>query len=281
MMKRKGLTIAAALALFLFIAIILRIANASGVDGPQSTCDTVQVLEKTSGTEESSYSVGVTLPATDFSSVGQILLDKITQEWKTYDGMTEEQRLASSRFWGCVGIQTDTWNECEQAIGFTINNPLESFDWLNKTGYFGMESTDPHTQVKHVQISANTEQNTGRKVSGINVTAGYNIENIRITLSAALSSNAGTYTSGSVYNGYAAYEENTLTTGTGISVLIVTARETNNNGYYNGDCFDSTAYWVEDNVFYMLRVFGDEKDESEIQSTLDRILAASFWSEKM
>ena len=187
--------------------------------------------------------------------------------------MTEVQRLTSSKLWGCVGIQTDTWNECEDAIGFTVYNPLESLDWLNKTGYFGMKSTDPNTPVKHIQVNANTAQAADKKLSEVNITAGYNNENIRITLTAVLSASAGTHTNGSVCDGYATYEENTVATGSGIPVLIVTTNETNNNGYYNGDYFDPTAYWVKDNVFYTLRVFGDETDKAEIQTTLDQILA--------
>ena len=35
----------------------------------------------------------------------------------------------------------------------------------------------------------------------------------------------------------------------------------------------STAYWVKDNVFYALRVFGNETDKAEIQATLDKLLA--------
>lgn len=248
------------------------ISNVGGADGPQMTYSTVQVLEKTSDTEESSYRVGVTMPSTDFSSIGQILADKITQEWKTFDSMTREQQLVSSKLWGVVGIQTDTWNECEEAIGFTVYNPLESLNWLNKTGYFGMESTDPSTLAKHVQATVNAAQTTGRKLSEINVTAGYNTGSVRVTLRATLSANTETFTTGSVCNGYATYEQNTVTTKSGIPVLIVTTIETNNTGYYNGDYFDPTAYWVKDNVFYTLRVFGDEKDKSEIQATLDRIL---------
>ena len=41
---------------------------------------------------------------------------------------------------------------------------------------------------------------------------------------------------------------------------------------YNGDYFDPTAYWVQDNVFYSLRVFGDEAEKAEIQAILERIL---------
>ncbi len=248
------------------------ISSVGGDDGSQATYSTVQVLEKISDTEESSYWVGATLPGTDFSSIGQILADKITQEWNTYDSMTREQQLASSKLWGVVGIQTDTWNECEEAIGFTVYNPLESLNWLNKTGYFGMESTDPGMPAKHVQATANAAQTTDRKLCEINVTAGYNNGSVRVTLAATLSANTETFTTGSVCNGYATYEQNTVTTESGIPALIVTTNETNNTGYYKVDYFDPTAYWVKDNVFYTLRVFGDETDKAEIQATLDRIL---------
>ncbi len=77
-----------------------------------------------------------------------------------------------------------------------------------------------------------------------------------MTLSAALIADEEVHTSGSVCNGYAAYEEAVAVTGTGIPVLSVITNETNNNGYYNGNCFAPTAYWVKDNVFYTLRLIG-------------------------
>lgn len=231
----------------------------------------VQIIEENSNTAESSYRVGAAFPGTDFSSVGQTLADKIAQEWETHDGMTKEAIMLSSHLWGVVYIGADTWDECENAIGFSINNPLESLDWLNKTGYFGMESTDPGMPAQHIQATANAP--AIGKLSEISVTAGYNTENVRITLTATLSAGADTYTTGCVYNGYATYEQNTVTTGSGIPVLVVITNGTNNAGYYNGNYYDPTAYWVKDNVFYTLRVFGDAADKAEIQDALDRILA--------
>ena len=96
---------------------------------------------------------------------------------------------------------------------------------------------------------------------------------MRITLTETVSSSTESFTIGSVYTGYATYEQDTVTTGSGIVVLIMTVNGTNNIGYCNGDYFDSTAYWVKDNVFYALRVFGNETDKAEIQATLDKILA--------
>ena len=85
------------------------------------------------------------LPTTNLSSVGQPLADKLSQEWDEFDSMTKEQQCTSSKLWGIVDIQTDTWDDCEEAIGFTLYNPLETLDWLSKTGYFGMEHVDSQT----------------------------------------------------------------------------------------------------------------------------------------
>lgn len=243
-----------------------------GVDFHQRSFATVQLLEKEENDEESGYRVGAYLNGTNFTVAGQTLTREVAREWQIYDGLTDIQRLTSSKLWGCVSLETDTWKECEQAIGFAVNNPLESLDWLHKTGYFGMESADPNTPVKHIQINADATEATGRKLSEINVTAGYCLENIRITLDATLVAEGQFHTADSRCNGYATYEENPAMTATGIPVQTVSTDAANNNGYYHGDYFDLTTYWVDENVFYTLRVFGDEADRAEIQVTLDRIL---------
>lgn len=263
--------VCAVLVLVVFLALLL--GGGDNVDVLEESYGTVRLTEKTSGTAESRYEVSTYLHGTDFSSIGQDLKDKIAQEWESYSGMSELQRLVSSRLWGLVYIQTDTWDECEKEIGVEVLNPLESLTWLNKTGYYGMESVDPSETIKHIQVTANTTLTLGKSVDDVHIDAGYNVDNLRITLSATLKSGAGTHTTGSVTNGYATYDEDTVVTGSGIPVLIVTTDEMNNNGYYHGDYFDPTAYWVKDNVFYTLRVIGDEAEKENIQSILDQILA--------
>ena len=251
------------------------ISNIGGVDGPKTVYGGVMVNKTSSDDQESSYEVSAYLPGSDFSSLGQTLADKIEQEWKTYDGMTQEQRLTSSKLWGLVGIQVDSWDECEETLGFSVLNPIESIGWLNTTGHFGMESVDPNTEVKHILINANTMQsvtNFDRELSEITISSGYNSGKVKITLSATLCATPGSHTTGSVTNGYATYDQKTVSSGSGIPVLIVTTNESNNTGYYNGDYYDPTAYWVKDNVFYTLRVFGDEVDKDEIQAVLEHIL---------
>ena len=247
--------------------------GSTGKSRPVTNAADVQIIGMISGEKESSYQVEALLPTTDLSSVDQLLADKLSQEWDEFDSMTKEQQRTSSKLWGVVDIQTDTWDDCEEAIGFTLYNPLETLDWLNKTGYFGMEHADSQTPTAHVQATANASQTADRKLGEVSVIAGYKDGDVRITLTETVSSSTESFTIGSVYTGYATYEQDTVTTGSGIVVLIMTVNGTNNIGYYDGDYFDSTAYWVKDNVFYALRVFGNETDKAEIQATLDKLLA--------
>lgn len=247
--------------------------GSTGKSRPVTNAADVQIIGMISGEKESSYQVEALLPTTNLSSVGQSLADKLSQEWDEFDSMTKEQQRTSSKLWGVVDIQTDTWDDCEEAIGFTLYNPLETLDWLNKTGYFGMEHVDSQTPTAHVQATANASQTADRKLGEVSVIAGYKNGDVRITLTETVSSSTESFTIGSVYTGYATYEQDTVTTGSGIVVLIMTVNGTNNIGYYDGDYFDSTAYWVKDNVFYALRVFGNETDKAEIQATLDKLLA--------
>lgn len=247
--------------------------GSTGKSRPVTNAADVQIIGMISGEKESSYQVEALLPTTDLSSVGQPIAEKLSQEWDEFDSMTKEQQCTSSKLWGVVDIQTDTWDDCEEAIGFTLYNPLETLDWLNKTGYFGMEHVDSQTPIAHVQVTANASQTADRKLGEVSVIAGYKDGDVRITLTETVSSSTESFTIGSVYTGYATYEQDTVTTGSGIVVLIMTVNGTNNIGYYDGDYFDSTAYWVKDNVFYALRVFGNETDKAEIQATLDKLLA--------
>ena len=247
--------------------------GSTGKSRPVTNAADVQIIGMISGEKESSYRVEALLPTTNLSSVGQPLADKLSQEWDEFDSMTKEQQRTSSKLWGVVDIQTDTWDDCEEAIGFTLYNPLETLDWLSKTGYFGMERADSQTPTAHVQATANASQTADRKLGEVSVIAGYKDGDVRITLTETVSSSTESFTIGSVYTGYATYEQDTVTTGSGIVVLIMTVNGTNNTGYYDGDYFDSTAYWVKDNVFYALRVFGNETDKTEIQATLDKLLA--------
>ena len=158
----------------------------------QPTYGDVHMISMDSDDKESSYKVGAALPSTEFSSVGRMLEDKVTQEWKTYDEMTKEEILLSSHLYGLINFETDTWKELEEAIGFSVYNPLEALSLLNKTGHIGTESAEPITPMKHIEVIADTA-NAERKLREIRATSGYSTGNVRITLTATLSSEEGMY----------------------------------------------------------------------------------------
>lgn len=230
----------------------------------------VQLLETVSNESESSYQVGADLPATDLSSIGQPLSEALEKEWKTYDSLTQEQRLVSSKLWGVVSMQAETWGQCQKLAGISIANPLENLDWLEHTWYFGTESQDTSEPISHVQLLAQTDHD--RTLRQIDMTAGYAFGDIRVTLTATVCADAKTYTTGSVHNGYADYWESFSKTRTGITALIVTPEETNNTGYYNADFYDPTAYWADGNVLYTLRVYGKQENWFESYSLLTDLL---------
>ncbi len=229
----------------------------------------VKLIEKNQNAEESFFRVGVTLPMTDLSRLGTPLAGKLRQEWEKYDSLSEEAFLASSHLWGIVYLETDTWDECEKALGFSVENPLESMTTLEKTASFSTENTS----AKHIQITADASGSTDRTPTHINVSADYAAGNVRVLLTATISAKGGAFTTGSACVGLADYAEKESSSGSGIPVLLVNERMANNTGYYHGNYFSSYAYWVKDGVLYTLRVYGDAKEEAEIKSVLDEILS--------
>lgn len=272
-MKKKLILCAVLVACVSAAAVLIFVINNSNNNVSESesadiskvTYSTVRMIEEKSNTEESSYCVGADLSGSDFSNLSETITDKIKQEWDTYEGLTEMQRIASSKAWGTVGHQCDTWAECEEAIGISVDNPLESVDWLIKSYYSGS---------RPFQVSVSTL--TDRTPSQINIRTGYYTDytgTIRVALTATLTSNSEEYSTGSAITGYADFVQTNTQTGKGIPVLIVTPDEANNLGYYSEDYYAPVAYWVKDNVFYSVRVLGNDTNKEQIHATLGKILA--------
>ena len=274
-MKKKLILCAVLVACVSAAAVLIFVINnksgntseSESADISKVTYSTVRMIEEKSNTEESSYCVGADLSGSDFSNLSETITDKIKQEWDTYEGLTEMQRIASSKAWGTVGHQCDTWAECEDAIGISVDNPLESVDWLIKTSHYGFGSD----RSKHILVTASTQKD--RTPNRINIGTSYYVGAMRITLTATLTSNSEEYSTGSAITGYADFVQTNTQTGKGIPVLIVTPDEANNLGYYSEDYYAPVAYWVKDNVFYSVRVLGNDTNKEQIHATLGKILA--------
>lgn len=211
------------------------------------------------------------LSGTDLSQPGQLLADKLLKEWAHYERLPELTRQTSSHMWGTVYVDTDTWTECENALGIPVPNPLERIGWLGKTGYLGMQSTNPQMYATHVKATAYATAQSDRRLDRIDIQSGYYSGNTRVTLSATVCTR-DTLTTGMFSRGYATYETADTVTGSGSPVLLVTPDRQNNTGYYEDGWCDQVAYWVDGNVFYTLRVLGDEADPAAVYKTMQDLL---------
>ena len=232
----------------------------------------VKVAGTSSATDESELTLEVSMPKTNLSQLGQILTDRIAEEWERFDQMDQLDQHASSHIPGTVYINTNTWAACENAVGVAVANPLEHMDWLEKTGYFGMESVEPSMPATHVKATAYATQSTARKLSRVDIQSGYSCGDVRITLTATICAEDCTFTTGSITRGYATFTQEEITTGSGIPVIVVTTDRENNLGYYNDGWCEQEAYWVEGNLFYHLRIVGDEENPEEMKNTLQKLL---------
>ena len=221
----------------------------------------VQITEEKSDSGESFYWLSAKVQRTKLTSLSETMEYEIKREWDTYNSMSEEQRLASSHMWGTIYVETDTWEEIEEVLGVSIDNPLESVAWVHKTSYIGMEREN----LPHVHTTVYTIQSADDKVDNVCAIAGYEMGGVRITLSTTISVNSEDITAGFSHSGDVNYVKTRCNTASGAPVLVVST-------YEAGHFFDSNAYWVENNVLYALRVFGDTEDEEEIQDTLKRLL---------
>lgn len=242
----------------------------SGFPGSESFG--INRMTTASATEESKLELEVSVPKTDLSKPGQVLADEIAAQWKHFDDMSQLSQLASSHLPGVVYIDTNTWSECEKAIGFSVANPLEQVQWIEKTGYYGSESVVPDMPVTHVRATAHATESSNRQLSRIDVQAGYQCGQVRITLTATVCHNNGTFTTGGITHGYATYTQEHPYTGSGIPVVVVTTKIANNLGYYNDLWYEQEAFWVDGNVFYTLRVVGNQENLEEVRTALENLL---------
>ena len=70
--------------------------------------------------------------------LGQSIKDALQKDWDWWNGLGKNQ-LYYSPIDAASGHQSfDSWTDCEEFVGLTVPNPLESCDWLEKGTYVGM-----------------------------------------------------------------------------------------------------------------------------------------------
>lgn len=110
--------------------------------------------------------------------LGSGVYSALEKEWDTWNAKSEEQKLFSSHMPGNCYKSFDTWAECEEFLGFSLFNPLEDCEWLEKGTYVGMPLGFADASRFNVSFYGTNEG----KVQWIFVDSGYRDGDIRVTV---------------------------------------------------------------------------------------------------
>lgn len=223
-----------------------------------------QVTKISQDVQLSELHIKMWLPGTDFSRISGALQSQVDAQWRTYDAMTPWQRSLSSHVFGLVYWKGDTWEQCEEELGFTVKNPIGQIPWLTATDSYGGISTDPNAT--HIEMDIHATEATDRQVGSVNITAGYRTEGVRVVLRAQLQKEKTLYGTGQARSGDVRYFYTHLQTASGLPVLLVTTQ-------HDGNYADMNAYWGDGNVFYTLHLVGGKGEDQQLREILVRILA--------
>lgn len=192
--------------------------------------------------------------------LAQGVYDTLQNEWTSFDALSREQKMLSSHIPGTCQKDFDEWVECEEFIGFSILNPLESSSWLEKGTYVGM----PVGFNDAPRVQASWYGTRDGHVEWISIQSGYRDGQIRIVLDAKLYGDPP--------------EEKSSDSGwsTELERLDYLANKDGNSPLITEDIGElyvaSTAYIAQGHVLYSIRVIGEPDKQNEVQETLEQIL---------
>ena len=204
------------------------------------------------------------LPGTDFSQLSDKVQNKVKAEWNTYDNMTPWEHALSSHLFGIVYMDAASWEQCEADLGIEVYNPIMGVSWLTATDSYGGISTQPNAP--HVETTVYATAMSDRQIDELHITAGYKAGDVRVMLHAKVHRESGNYSTGLTGLSRANFVSENLTTGSGAPVLVTGSDE-------NVDYSNLTAWWVQENVFYLLRVVGQKNEDVQVRTTLEKLLA--------
>ena len=175
--------------------------------------------------------------------LSQDIFDTLREEWDAWEAKDEFQRMVSSHIPGLCYKGFETLAECEEFLGFSISNPLEDSDWLEKGTYVGM----PIGYEDASRFYVNFYGTMDGIVEWIRLESGYRVGEIRITMDTQIEIDAATESVEDI--------EPLITEDSGEQYVA------------------STAVLVQGAKTYSIRVIGKPGMRSEVQKILDQVLA--------
>lgn len=190
-------------------------------------------------------------------ALSQNLRDALEAEWDSWNALSEEAQAVSSHMPGWCRQGFEDWAAGEAFLGFSVPNPLEDSDWLEKGTYAAMPLGFRDAPRVVVQWNGTEEG----YVDWISIDAGYLSGPTGVTLSALLY--------GDPAKARFSDRDWTLDLGEAAAdgVLHVISEDTERY------C-SRTAYLVRGGVLYCVHIVGDPDGTAEVEETLERALGA-------
>ena len=190
-------------------------------------------------------------------ALSQDLREALEAEWDSWNALSEEAQAVSSHMPGWCRQGFEDWAAGEAFLGFSVPNPLEACDWLEKGTYAAMPLGFRDAPRVDVQWNGTEEG----YVDWVSANAGYRGGPIRVML--------GVLLYGDPAKARFSDRDWTLDLGEAAAdgVLHVISEDTERY------C-SRTAYLVRGGVLYCVHIVGDPDGTAEVEETLERALGA-------
>ena len=239
--------------------LIFILALVSCANSPSETADTTEL-------KGMSYAQGQLEVENEYlkpifpDSISQDVYNASQKEWDAWNQLSKENQMLSSHIPGWCHHDFDSWEECEEFLGFTIPNPLEDCSWLEKATYVAMPLG--FRDAPNVTVSwYGTEDG---HIEWIHVEAGYRDGKVRVMIATLLYGDPADTKSSD--NGWSVeLERQDYLAGLDSASLQITSDSTEN--YYS-----KTAYQANGNVLYRFHIVGGPDEQAQVEDTLEQVI---------
>ena len=202
-------------------------------------------------------------------SISQNVYNALQNEWDSWNLLSMESMMLSSHSPGYCLRSFDSWEECEEFLGFTIPNPLENCSWLEKATYVAM----PLGFKDAPRVKASWYGTEDGHVEWIHVETGYRDGEVRVMIAASLYGDPADTKPSDIGWSIELERQNYLSGIDNASWQIDNASwqiiSENTENYYS-----NMAYQANGNVLYRLNIVGEPDEQTQVESTLEHVISS-------
>lgn len=196
------------------------------------------------------------------AALSQDLRDALEEEWGAWNALDGEAKVVSSHTPGWCQQGFEDWAAAEAFLGFSVPNPLEACDWLEKGTYVAMPLGFRDAPRVDLQWCGTVEG----YVDWVIVEAGYRSGSTRVMTAALLYGDPARATlSDRDWSLDLGRQEAPADTEGGVLHVIPERTER---------YCSRTAYLVWGGLLYRVQIVGEPDGQAEVEETLERALEA-------